>query len=51
MTSVYDLPDEKMSELVCLLDRVCDVVGINHGYIDGLLDAVDAAVEIAGDDA
>ena len=51
MTSVYDLPDEEMSELVGLLDRVCDVVGINHGYIDGLLDAVDAAVEIAGDDA
>ena len=51
MTSVYDLPDEKMSELVVLLDRVCDVVGINHGYIDGLLDAVDAAVEIAGDDS
>jgi hypothetical protein len=50
ITEYNELGTDEQRQLEYHLSKALDVVGLDHNYIDGLLDAVDDAVSIARED-
>lgn len=46
-TPIEDLDDDQTLKLERHLQAALAVVGLDYHYLDGLLDAVDAAVDVA----
>lgn len=47
---VEDLDDDQYVLLIGHLRAITEIVGIDPGYVDGLVDAVDGAVSLAGEE-
>ena len=47
---VEDLDDDQYVLLIGHLQAITEIVGIDPGYVEGLVDAVDDAVSLAGEE-
>lgn len=49
-TEYFDLPMQKQERVDKHLLCALEICGLDHHYLDAMLEALDTAVEVAGDD-